>query len=93
MRLVDHVGGGEVLRLPHLRIDEFIEDKEQAEGIDGAGVEIVVAILRVIEVEAGQLAHMDEPRHDLLDVGVGRMVAEINEALGLRAQMLGRHQA
>ena len=73
-------------RLAHLGIDQFVEHQEQAERIDRARIEIVVAIFGIVEVEARQFPRADQPRHDLLDIGVGRMVAEIDEALGLGAQ-------
>ena len=36
MRLIDHVGGREARCLAQLGIDQFVEDQEQAERIDGA---------------------------------------------------------
>ncbi len=44
-------------------------------------------------MEAGELAGADQPRDDLLDVDVRRMVAEVDQAEGLRAERLGGHQA
>ena len=67
MRLVEHVGRIEAVDLTRLRVDQLIEDQEDPERIDGAGVEVVVAVLRVIEVEPAELAELDQPRDDLLD--------------------------
>ena len=76
-----------------LGIDKLIEDEEQTEGIDRAGIEIVVAVFRIVEMEAGEPPGADEARNDLLDVGGRRVMAEIDEALGLRPKLVRRHQA
>ena len=39
-------------------------------------------------MEAAELAELDQPRDDHLDVHVRRMVAEVDEAEGLRAELL-----
>ena len=44
VRLVDHVGGTEIRRIAQLRVDQLIEDEEELVGVDGAGIEIVVAV-------------------------------------------------
>ena len=93
MRLVEHIGGIKARRAPRARIDQFVEDEEQAERIDRSGVEVVVAIFGIVEVEAGQPAGADEPGDDLLDVDVGRMVSEVDQAMGLGPQRLRRHEA
>ena len=38
-------------------------------------------------MEPGELSDADEARDDLLDIGVGRMMAEIDQAFGLGAQV------
>ena len=43
-------------------------------------IEIVVAVFRIVEVEAAELVELDQPRDDHLDVGVRRVVAEIDQA-------------
>ena len=60
--------------------------------VDRAGVEIVVAVFRVVEVEAAELAEAGEAGDDLLDVDVRRVVAEVDEAARLVAQLLGGDQ-
>ncbi len=57
-------------------LDQFVEDEEEAEGIDRPGVEIVVAVFRIVEMEAAELPGIDQPRDDLLDVDVRRVVPE-----------------
>jgi hypothetical protein len=42
-------------------IDQLVEDEEQAVGVDRAGVEVVVAIFRIVEVEAAELPELDQP--------------------------------
>ncbi len=78
--LVDHVGRMETLRATMLRVDQFVEDEEQAIGVDRAGIEIVVAIFRIVEVEAAELAELDQAGDDHLDIDVRGMVAEVDEA-------------
>ncbi len=89
MRLVEHVGGREARRSAGIGIDQLVEHQEQLERVDGAAVEIVVAIFAVVEMEAAQPAELDQPRHDHLDVDGRRMVAEIDQAEGLRAEAGG----
>ena len=73
-----------------LGVDQLVEDEEQPVGVDRAGVEVVVAVLRIVEVEAAELAELDQPRDDHLDVDVRRMVAEVDEAEGLRPELRAR---
>ena len=90
MALVEHVGRIEAVGAAQFGIDQFVEDEEQPVGIDRAGIEIVVAIFGIVEVEAAELPELDQPRDDHLDVDVGRMVAEVDEAKGLGAELAGR---
>ena len=90
MGLVEHVRRVEVLGAAQLGIDQLVEDQEQPERIDRAGVEVVVAIFGIVEVEAAELAELDQPRDDHLDVDVRRMVAEVDEAEGLRPELAAR---
>ncbi len=83
MRLVEHVSGVELRRAALRGVDEFVEDEVEAERVDGAGVEIVVAVFGIVEVEAGELAGADQARDDLLDIDVRRVVAEIDETARL----------
>ena len=48
-----------------LGIHQLVEDQEQAVGVDRAGVEVVVAVLRIVEVEAAELAELDQAGDDL----------------------------
>ena len=88
--LVDHIGEAQVFGLG---IDQFVEHQEQAERVDGACVKVVVAVLAVVEVEACQFAGMDQAGHDLLDVGVGGVMAEVDQTFRLRPKALGGNQA
>ena len=71
-----------------LGVHQFVEDQEQLVRVDRAGVEVVVAVLAVVEVEAAQLSEAGQAGDDLLDVHVRRMVAEVDQAAGLFAQFL-----
>jgi hypothetical protein len=53
--LVEHVRGIESRQPPLLGVHQLVEDQEELEGLDGAGVQVVVAVFAVVEVEAGQL--------------------------------------
>ena len=94
MRLVEHKEAGiETGRLALGRVDEFVEHTEQAERVEPIRIEVVVAVFRIVRSgNWSELAGSHQPAI-LLDVGVGRVVAEIDEAVRLRAQRLGCHQA
>jgi hypothetical protein len=85
VRLVDHVAGVEAVSRVQFSLDQFVEHQEQLVRVDRPGIEIVVAILAVVEMEAAQLAEAVQARHDLLDIHVGRVVAQIDQTLGLGA--------
>src|SRR4030095_5515259 len=89
MRLVEHVRGVEIGDSVHFRVNEFIEDQEELERFDRTRVEVVVPILAVVEVEAGEFSELYQPRHDHFDVDVRRMMSQINQALRLRAELRG----
>ena len=78
--------GLEVRRLGELGLDQFVEHQEQAERLDRAGVEIVVAVLRIVEMETAEALRMHQARDDHLDVHVRRVVTEVDEAESLRAR-------
>ena len=59
VRLIEHVGGVEARRAAHGGVDELIEHAEQPKRVDGAGVEIIVAVFRIVEMEAGELARRE----------------------------------
>ena len=89
VRLVDHVGRIEVRRVRKLRVHQLVEDEEELVGIDGAGIEVVVAVFRIVEVEAAEFLELDQPRDDHLDVGVRRVVAEVDQAIRPAAERVG----
>ena len=72
--------------LRQLRLDQLVEHQEQPERIDRAGVEVVVAVLGIVEVEAAEAPRVHQARHDHFDVDVGRVVAEVDQAERLRAR-------
>jgi hypothetical protein len=59
VRLVDHVGGMEIFHAAIFRIDQFVEHKEQPVGVDRAGIQIVIAILGIVEMEAAEFLELD----------------------------------
>ena len=80
VRLVDHVGGIERCAPFLLGDDELVEYQEQLVRIDGARIQIIVAIFRVVEVKSAELAEGLQPRDDLLDIHVRRVMPEIHQA-------------
>ena len=89
--LVDHVREVKARRL--LQFDQLVEHQEQPERLDRAGIQIVVAVFRVVEMEAAQLPGLDQPGDDHLDVHVRGVVAQVDQTLRLRPQRLRGHQA
>src|SRR5215213_3448132 len=79
MRLVKHVDRGEVLNALQLGVNQLIENQKELEGLDGARVQIIVAVLAIVKMEARQLAELYETRDDHLYVDVRRMMAQINQ--------------
>ena len=61
-------------------------------GLDRADGEVVVAVLRVVEVEAAEPADHRQAAHDLLDVRVRQVVAEVDEALRALTRRLREQQ-
>ena len=72
-------------RRPSPALDQLTEDEEQLERPDGTGGEVVVAVLGVVEVEPTETTDHRQPAHDLLDVGVGEVVPEVDQARSLRS--------
>ncbi len=93
VRLIDHVGGIKTVARVALGLDQFVEHQEQLVRIDRSGIEIVVAVFGVVEVKAAELAEAVQSGDDLFDVDVRRVVAEVDQALGLGAQLLRRQDA
>src|SRR6187455_3138331 len=91
VRLIEHVCRPEVGRIRELGLDQFIEDQEQAEGLDRAGVEIVVAVLRIVEMKTAEALRMHQTRDDHFDVHVRRVVPQVHQAKSLRAECLRCH--
>ncbi len=87
MRLVQHMGGVEAGGI--LVLHQLVEHEEQTVGVDGPGIQIVVAIFAVVEVEAAEFAKADQAGDDLFDVHVGRVVAQIDQTFGLWPQFGG----
>ena len=92
VRLVEHVRRAEIRGPGELGLHQLVEHQEQPERLDRAGVQIVVAVFRIVEMESAEPLCVHQSRDDHLDVHVGRVVAEVHEAEGLRAQRLRRHQ-
>ena len=88
VRLVEHIGRVECRAFTLGRIGQLVKHQEQLERIDAARIEVVVAVLAVVEVEATEFAELRKARHDHFDIGVRCMVAQIDQAFRLFAQRL-----
>ncbi len=53
-------------------VDKLIEDEEELVGAYAADGQVVVAILRIVEVKTAQFSFHQQEGDDLLDVGIGR---------------------
>ncbi len=80
--LVEHVGGVEARHRRKLGVHQLVEDEEELERLDGARVQVVVAVLAVVEMEAGQLSELDQAGDDHLDVDVGCVVPQVDQGEG-----------
>ncbi len=90
VRLVDHVvyaGVGSLLGLGELDVDQ-----EQLERVDAAHDQVVVAVLPVVEVETPETPLVEEQRHDVLDVDLFGVVAEVHQDLRPLAQPLAHRE-
>ena len=92
MRLVQHIGRREARRLPIRGLHQLVEDQEQPIGLDRARIQVVIAIFRIVEVEAGELSRMQQARDDHLDIHIRRVMAEIDQAEAALAHRLRRQQ-
>ena len=79
-------------KIERARIDELRENRKQAKRIDRPRGEIVVAVTRIVEVEAPEAAGHRQTAHDLLDVRVRQVVAEIHEDTRALAGALRQQQ-
>ncbi len=78
MALVDHQRELRQLAAPGGK--QLAEDQEELERLDRARRQVVVAVARVVEVEAAEPPRHGQPAHDLLDVRVREVVAQVDEA-------------
>ena len=91
VRLVDHVGGVEARRAALSSAStSSLKTRNSRYGSIEPASRSSSPYLRVVEVEAAELAELDQPRDDHLDVDVRRVVAEVDEAEGLRAELAAR---
>ena len=79
---VDHPGDIRIFNggVAHA-VDQFVKNQEQLVGFDAARGQVVVAVHRAIEVETTQATKMHEATYNLLNVGIGQMVPQIDQYL------------
>jgi hypothetical protein len=80
--LVDHVG--EAGHRAAAVLEQLEHHEVELERANRARGEVVVSVLRVVEVESTEAAGHREARDHLLDVRVREVVAEIDETAGVR---------
>ena len=68
----------------------LVEDAEDLVRINRAQGQIIVGIAAIVEMEAAQHAGVQQPRHDLLDILRGIVMAGIHQHPGLRASLGGQ---
>ena len=81
MRLIDHISWIEALGIAQLGFDKLVKDQKELVWVDRSRVEIVVAIFGIVEMKAAELSSCVQARHDLLDIHVRGMMAQIDKAL------------
>ena len=91
VRLIEHVRGLQRHLAPG-GVGQLVEHQEQPVRIDRARIQVIVAVFRVVEVEAAEPPGMDQARDDHLDVDVRCMVTEVDQAEGLGPERLRRHE-
>src|SRR3954447_1981012 len=60
-------------------VDQFIKNKEQLERLNGAGIQVVVAVLAVVEMESAEFLELDQPRDDHFYINVRRVMPQIHK--------------
>src|SRR5580658_2687009 len=91
--LIQHVDWREAGSAAQLSIHQLVEYQENLERIDGAGIQIVVAIFGIVEMKAAKALKLNQARNDLLDVGRGRVMTEVYQALHIRAELSSADEA
>ncbi len=81
MRLINHVSWMKVLHTAIIRINQFVENKEQAIRINRPRIKIIIAIFAVVEVKAAKLSKLHQPGNDHFDIGIWGVMAKINQTL------------
>ena len=87
MALVEHEGDAEV-GVEGAGLDDLVHDPEQLERIGRPDHQVVVGIEPRVEVEPAEAVGAQQRRDDELDVGARRVMAGVDDDLGLRP---GRH--
>src|SRR5213593_1499124 len=77
--LVQHIRRIEVWNTAQLRIDKLIEDEEQLEWFDRTRIEIIIAILAVVEMKSSEFAELNQTSNNHLDIHVRRVMTEIDQ--------------
>ena len=80
VRLIEHVRRPQRADAAPLGIHQLVEDQKQPVRIDRACIQIVIAVFRVVEVKAAELAGVNQPRDDHLDIDVRRVMTEVHQA-------------
>ena len=63
--------------------DDLVHDAEQLERVGGADHQVVVGVEAAVEVEAAELARLEQQRDDELDVHARGVVAGVDDTCAL----------
>src|ERR1700730_7132453 len=76
---------GRLARVEGGGLDDLVHDAEQLERVGGADHQVVVGVEAAVEVEAAELARLEQQRDDELNVHARRVMAGIHHDLRLVA--------
>ena len=80
MRLIEHVCRAEVGHPAQFGVNQFVEDQEKLERFYRARIQIVIAVLAVVEMKPRKFAELDQAGDNHFNINVGSVVAEVDQA-------------
>src|SRR6185369_2279439 len=84
-----HVCWIEIRSAVQLGIHQLVKNEKELKGFDRSRIKIVVTILAVVEMKTRQLTKLNQPRDDHLDIDIGCVVTEVNQAERFWAKLAG----
>src|SRR5690606_41325411 len=65
---------------------QFVKDKKKQIRSDASHGKVVVAVPGIIEMKTAQFSFVDQNAYDLFQIGIGQVMSQINQYVGLFAQ-------